>query len=271
MSCILLLLSGFAGFAQQEPGPQIAVEEVKYKDGSTVLTATNREFAPCTIFLEAELLHMTSDVALPAKIVVFPSSKPRVIAHFTPKEQYLTHTYKYWYGAQLGICNGKKPDTSFVYRLPFQTGTTSTVLQATAVDSTQGKLWSTHVIFGLPENTPVCAARTGIVTYVRQDSDKSGGRGRRYDANMIVVFHDDGTYAVYTHFRQHGAAVQKGQRVNQGDVLGFSGNTGWVRQPCLGFSVQYSAEPDPRMVPTLFQTATSPGHYLKTGQTVTLP
>ncbi|PJJ60507.1 M23 family metallopeptidase [Hymenobacter chitinivorans] len=271
LSYIFLLLSGFAGMAQNKPGPLVSVEDVKYKDGSTVLVATNRGFAPCTIFLEAELLHMTSDVALPAKIVVFPSPKPQVIAHFTPQEQYLTRTYTYWYGAQLGICNGKKPDTTFIYRLPLPTGTTSTILQARTVDSTYSKPWSHAVIFRLPENTPVCAARAGVVTDVRQDSDKSGGRGRRYDANMIVVFHDDGTYAVYTHFRQNGAAVQAGQRVNEGDVLGFSGNTGWVKEPCLGFNVQYSAEPDPRMVPTLFQTTTSPGLYLKTGQTVTTP
>ncbi|UOQ71010.1 M23 family metallopeptidase [Hymenobacter cellulosilyticus] len=214
---------------------------------------------------------MTSDIVLPAKIVVFPSQKPRVIAHFTPQEQYLTRTYKYWYDAQLGICNGKKPDTTFVYRLPFQTGTTSIVLQAAAADSTQGKPWSRGVIFGLPENTPVCAARAGIVTDIRQGSNKSGGRGRLPDTNMIVVFHDDGTYAVYTHFRQNGAAVYEGQRVNQGDVLGFSGKTGWVRQPCLGFNVQYSAQPHPRLVPTLFQTDNTQVHYLKTGQTVTTP
>jgi murein DD-endopeptidase MepM/ murein hydrolase activator NlpD len=257
-----LLLTSFRGSSQ----PQIVIiDKVEYKDGSTVITAENRGFAPFTVFLKADLQHMTSSIGLPAKIVVFPSLKKLVLAQFIP-EGTQPHSYTYNYQLQLGICNGSKPDTTYQYSLPFARNTASTVLYAARSDSAHGR--QLPIRFTLPEDTPVCAAREGIVASIKQDSNKSGGRARKLDANFIVIFHDDGTYAWYWHLRQNGSAVQMGQRVTQGEVIGFAGHTGWARQPCLGFAVSHAKDPDPIDVPVLFKMDDNTVGYLKTGQVI---
>jgi len=44
--------------------------------------------------------------------------------------------------------------------------------------------------------------------------------------NLIVIQHDDGTTTLYGHLTHDGAAVSSGERVLQGALIGYSGNTG---------------------------------------------
>jgi murein DD-endopeptidase MepM/ murein hydrolase activator NlpD len=91
--------------------------------------------------------------------------------------------------------------------------------------------------FQVPEGTPVIAARAGIVCFVR-DGSKRGGPDRRLldEANSVVVFHDDGTFAAYTHLRPN-VVARVGQRVRVGELLGWSGSTGFTQGPHLHFEV----------------------------------
>jgi len=70
--------------------------------------------------------------------------------------------------------------------------------------------------YALPVGTPVLAAADGIV-------EKAGVDNTGY-GNMILVRHtwNDGT--VYAHLRNW--AVQPGQQVKAGEIIGYSGNTG---------------------------------------------
>ncbi|NJO03500.1 MAG: M23 family metallopeptidase, partial [Bacteroidia bacterium] len=75
--------------------------------------------------------------------------------------------------------------------------------------------------------TPICAAREGVVVEIKDDAQE-GGKDRRYasQANYIIILHPDGTLAHYWHLRPEGCAVKVGDRVNPGDIIGYSGNTG---------------------------------------------
>ena len=55
-------------------------------------------------------------------------------------------------------------------------------------------------------------------------------------ANLVAVAHSDGTMASYGHLRR-GLRVSVGDTVRVGDLLGFSGATGYVGQPHLHFHV----------------------------------
>lgn len=117
---------------------------------------------------------------------------------------------------------------------------------------TQAYAWD----FGLPRHTPVLASRAGTVTLAANIT--SAGKPC-YDgctqpfgtaafqtccnscinqANHVNVQHADGTVATYFHFDLVTAKV--GQKVNAGDVLGYSGTSGCSSGPHLHFQVMGS-------------------------------
>jgi murein DD-endopeptidase MepM/ murein hydrolase activator NlpD len=94
------------------------------------------------------------------------------------------------------------------------------------------------VDFAMPIGTPVYAARNGVVIDLIEHHDK-GGASRRFAkyANFVSVLHDDGTTGEYYHLRKNGVVVVRGQNVEVGDLLGYSGNTGFSSLPHLHFAV----------------------------------
>ena len=78
----------------------------------------------------------------------------------------------------------------------------------------------------------VLAARGGTVVFV----EESGVDGN-YPNNKIVIRHADGTYGQYMHLTFEGAVVETGQTVSQGDLIGYSGATGFAETPRLHFVV----------------------------------
>jgi len=76
--------------------------------------------------------------------------------------------------------------------------------------------------------TPVYAARGGEVIY-------SSRRIRGY-GNMIVIKHEDGLATVYAHNKKN--TVRKGDRVGQGQLIGYIGATGKATGPHLHFEIR---------------------------------
>ncbi|WP_240126675.1 M23 family metallopeptidase [Thermomonas alba] len=94
--------------------------------------------------------------------------------------------------------------------------------------------------FATPEGTPVLAARGGVVMQV-QDGFRGHGLDPHRDAsraNLIRILHDDGSMGLYAHLANGGAWVRVGQRVDAGQPIGLSGNTGYSTAPHLHFAVQ---------------------------------
>jgi murein DD-endopeptidase MepM/ murein hydrolase activator NlpD len=91
--------------------------------------------------------------------------------------------------------------------------------------------------FEMPEGTPVLAARSGTVVYV-QDGFTEGGLlpDLIERANLVSIGHSDGTIASYGHLRE-GLEVRVGDVVTRGQLLGWSGSTGFSGRPHLHFHV----------------------------------
>ena len=85
------------------------------------------------------------------------------------------------------------------------------------------------VDFIVPEGTPVVAAAEGVIADIQLDSDR-GGSAKEFEplGNFIEIEHDHGEYSEYEHLRKDGVAVRVGQRVVRGQVIGYSGATGWL-------------------------------------------
>lgn len=90
--------------------------------------------------------------------------------------------------------------------------------------------------FRMPEGTPVVAALDGVVRLARGDSDEGGcDPAMARKANYVVIESEGGLELQYLHFSS--VSVVAGQRVHRGELLGYSGKTGWACGAHLHFKV----------------------------------
>ena len=110
------------------------------------------------------------------------------------------------------------------------------------------------VDIALPIGTAVHAARGGVVMAVDNDYFGNGVGTAAYQdrANSIRIVHPDGTMGVYAHLELERAQVYPGLEVKTGQLIGFSGNTGYSTGPHLHFVVQRNAGMTLESVPFVF-------------------
>jgi len=82
----------------------------------------------------------------------------------------------------------------------------------------------------VPEGTPIRAAMTGTVS-LQQSEAESGGYG-----NYTCLDHGGGLSTCYAH--QSSFVATLGQSVSQGDIIGYTGCTGYCLGPHLHFEVR---------------------------------
>ncbi|MEP6675129.1 MAG: M23 family metallopeptidase [Ferruginibacter sp.] len=155
-----------------------------------------------------------------------------------------------------------KEDTSFIYQLPYATGTSHLLVQGYFSHFSHKD--RAALDFKMQRGTKIMAARAGIVVRVKKDGDK-GGWNKKYRpyGNVIVIQHNDGTRAGYWHLQFNGALVNVGDTVQQGQLIGLSGKTGYTLFPHLHFIVWRTGDNRQwRQVATRFKTAAGP-RYLK--------
>ncbi|MCK4953193.1 M23 family metallopeptidase [Candidatus Bathyarchaeota archaeon] len=91
--------------------------------------------------------------------------------------------------------------------------------------------------FLVPMNTEVYSAADGIVTSLKDDSNVGGTDPKYwYEGNYIVIKHN-GESTGYEHFKYKGIVVEVADVIQQGQLIGYSGNTGYSRGPHLHFEV----------------------------------
>jgi murein DD-endopeptidase MepM/ murein hydrolase activator NlpD len=96
------------------------------------------------------------------------------------------------------------------------------------------------VDFGVPSGTPIYAAGDGTVT----KAGPAGGYG-----NYIEIQHNQQYATAYAHLSAFAAGLHDGQRVRQGEVIGYVGMTGLATGPHLHYEVHYQNAPiDPLSV-----------------------
>jgi murein DD-endopeptidase MepM/ murein hydrolase activator NlpD len=127
-------------------------------------------------------------------------------------------------------------EDTYIYNLPFEAGTKHRIVQG------YGGLFSHRNIaaldFDMAEGTPVCAAREGVIYSYKDDSDEGGPfPWYKKKANFIIIKHSDGSFGCYWHLKKNGVIVKSGF-VAKGQVIGYSGRTGFVLSAHLHFSVK---------------------------------
>ncbi len=140
-----------------------------------------------------------------------------------------------------GGTNGQPKN--FLYQLPIDKKTAPRIAQAFNGRYTHTDEQNRFAVdFSMPVGTPILAARSGIVMQTTGTFDRAGTQKEKYAtrANIVRILHEDGTMAVYAHLKQKGIMVREGQRVTVGQLIGYSGNTGFSSGPHLHFCLQYN-------------------------------
>ena len=125
-----------------------------------------------------------------------------------------------------------------LYRLPWPEGRSHKFIHAKGANPHFQKRDLHAVDIDLPEGTAVLAAREGTVEAVEEGE----GRGRdeepaTFEGNFVRVRHADDSFATYAHLARLGVRVRPGERVEAGQLLGYSGASGEVERAQLHFGV----------------------------------
>lgn len=99
---------------------------------------------------------------------------------------------------------------------------------------TQGKHDRYAIDIGCPTGTPIYASASGKVIFAKVGWNGAFG-------NLVIIAHPNGTQTFYAH--QSKLAVSIGDQVNQGDVIGYVGNTGRSTGPHIHFEVRGAKNP----------------------------
>ena len=166
--------------------------------------------------------------------IVPAADSARVIGRFKIRNPDSVYLCTYKWKVVLGDTS-KTPDLAYSYRYPYQSWVPYKVSQGPGGAFSHKNMFAYD--FALPIGTPVTAAREGLVALVKDDS-RVGGNNKALtrDANFIAIMHPDGTIANYIHLRA-AALVKEGQWVHKGQIIGYSGNTGYTTGPHLHFEI----------------------------------
>ncbi len=251
-SLMLFVVTGAFG---ESDASAFRVSESAIPDG-VVLTITSTYDAEFTTTIDCKLENAKCSTPLPlttdsAGRYSFPLIEIKRV------NQTLPWKYSYQFHCKPGARRNETTN-AYVYSLPFPNQMRLPVLQGRfgKFSHFTGSQDEYAVDWKAPEGTPVCAARAGVVTGLRQDF-ADGGSDLKYrgKSNYIIVRHDDGTFAEYLHLQPNQALVSAGQKVNEGQPLARSGNTGLSSTPHIHFAVFQTVDGNLRKtLPCRFRT-----------------
>ncbi len=207
----------------------------------------NRYMIPVVIAWEVSgLANLEPTGPLHGVVVVPPGSAPDTdgpeveLATFSVADPRQSWNRHFAFHARFGDPNVRPQP--YAYALPYA-GTFSVLQGFHGAFSHRGSN-EYAVDFDCPVATTVRAARPGVVVVTYDAVQGSGTTPDFLDyshVNFVLVLHDDGTLGEYMHLSPSGVEVQPGQRVERGQALALSGNTGYSTTPHLHFQVMTAA------------------------------
>ncbi len=251
------------------PAPEVRLEQ-REDAGSLRLVAVNEYHCP----VELAVLLLKNDNPHPEidrqfRLVVAPVSETVVTempVAATDGDENLIARHLYVPGDPDAVHSPQGP-----YRVPFAIAASFRVSQAYPGSFSHTDVSSLYAIdIEMPVGTAIYAAREGIVVDTASRFFKSGTDFKQMGprANIVRILHDDGTMAIYAHLNWDSIRVRPGQRVERGEYIADSGNTGFSTGPHLHFAIQKNTGLELASVPFDFEGEQGRSFYPKTGDTI---
>jgi murein DD-endopeptidase MepM/ murein hydrolase activator NlpD len=234
--------------------PRISVDKAG-DAGHWELRAINE--CRCSVEFEVRLLE-TQNLSAPSNSVYHallpPQSQEPIVQAIVQGSG--TPGWRYSWKGVLGEPGAQHRPTE-PYRAPFAVGASYRITQAFPMQVTHSTPDSRYAVdIGLPDETPVYAAREGTVINLHHDSFRGAATPVMLDqANMVEILHEDGTIALYAHLHWDSVRVQPGQHVRRGEYIADSGNTGFTTGAHLHFAVIRNAGMQAQSIPIQFSGA----------------
>ncbi|MDR1935932.1 MAG: M23 family metallopeptidase [Candidatus Accumulibacter sp.] len=249
---VLVFFAQFFSFivlANPNQNYPFSVETKKENNGYRIVA---RNDGPVPVSVKVAITNsqnISTDRSFPVFAVVPPRGGTLYLARIRPAIRGHGFSFNTQHSWVLGDFNARQsPDA--MYRLPYPDGSAYMIGQA------YGGPITTHttpesryaVDIGMPQGTPVLAARDGIVIYTEAGQTAGGLTPNMLGkANEVRIQHIDGTIAVYAHLAHGGVFVHPGQQVTAGTQIGLTGSTGYSSGPHLHFAVQTVAQSGERL------------------------
>ena len=219
-------------FAQ---GFNVNVSDEKQTDKSIDIYTTNSYPCPVTLKISFQNLKNICD-AEERTFLVEANTQRKMLFKIKQCDINKAYSYNYKFKYYYGDVSLSKYDTDFQYDLPYKKGENYEVVQGYFGAFSHQEDYALD--FDMPQGTNVCAIRDGVVLLLKENSNVGGANKKFYnDANYVLVYHNDGTMANYAHFKQNGIVVKLGDNIKKGDLIGYSGNTGFSSAPHLHLDV----------------------------------
>jgi murein DD-endopeptidase MepM/ murein hydrolase activator NlpD len=192
--------------------------------------ADNDEFCPVSVKIDFDLNNLTSTQGnnkifiIPAKTKGFFISDLEIIKKGS-------YGFSLKTNSNYGDATILQPD-DYNYSLPFQKGLRFKIHQGYNGDFSHQN--ENSLDFSMPIGTQIVAVRDGIVVKVVKNNNRNCAEKKCAEFNnYLLLYHSDGTFSKYLHFKFNGISVKEGDFVKENDVIGSSGNVGWTNGPHL--------------------------------------
>jgi murein DD-endopeptidase MepM/ murein hydrolase activator NlpD len=250
--------------------PEVKLLRRETVDGVT-LYARNTFFAPVQLGYRITMAENVAAETPLAGLQMLPARGETTLIEVGKADPAAPISFDYEYRFLPGDPKAEhRPDRP--YRLPYAKASAFGVSQAYPDRVTHDDPSSLYAIdFVMPIGTHVHAARGGTVIEIASDFFEAGLNAAvdAQRANVVRILHDDGTMSLYGHLNWNSIRVVPGQRVERGEYIADSGNTGFSTGPHLHFVVQRNRGGGIVSVPVEFEGSGGAAVTVRSGQRYT--